>query len=110
MNTTIPTFLIAFAVRPGVLCFVFFSGGRKCSFLGGIVSRLFRVFTCVFVRVVVFVVVAVFRSSCLNIDERTSVFSVSTVFFSCSCVCFPFLVSGIRGSVVEFRPDSREFS
>ena len=92
MNTTIPTFLIAFAVRPGVLCFVFFSGGRKCSFLGGIGSRLFRVFTCVFVRVVVFVVVAVSRSSCLNINERTPVFSVSTVFFSCSGECFPFLV------------------
>ena len=92
MNTTIPTLLIAFAVRPSGLCVAFFLGGRVCAFLDGIGSRLFRVFTCVFVRVVVFVVVAVFRSSCLNIDERTSVFSVSTVFFSCSCVCFPFLV------------------
>eukprot|EP00976_Prorocentrum_cordatum_P011071 222812-Prorocentrum_minimum.AAC.1 len=38
MNTASPTLLIAFAVRPGVLCVVFFSGGRECSFLGGIVS------------------------------------------------------------------------
>ena len=110
MNTASPTLLIAFAVRPSGLCVAFFLGGRVCAFLDGIGSRLFRLFTCVFVRVVVSVVVAVSLSLCLNVNVRTFVFSVPTVPFSCSSVFFSFLVSGIRGSVGEFSPESREFS